>query len=57
MQFSIEYENTIKCILNLISNTVSAKNLEFNIEKAMSKIENHMESMKLNDNQKLSLKK
>jgi len=42
----------LSVFLIFISNTVSAQNLEFNIERAMSKIENHMESMKLNDDQK-----
>ena len=42
--------------LIFISNTVSAQNLEFNIEKAMSKIGNHMESIKLNDDQKAQFK-
>ena len=46
----------LSVFLIFISNTVSAQNLEFNIEKAMSKIENHMESMKLNDNQKTQFK-
>jgi len=46
----------LSVFLIFISNTVSAQNLEFNIEKAMSKIENHMESMKLNDDQKTQFK-
>jgi len=32
----------LSVFLIFISNTVSAQNLEFNIERAMSKIENHM---------------
>ena len=46
----------LSVFLIFISNTVSAQNLEFNIEKAMSKIENHMESIKLNDDQKAQFK-
>ena len=46
----------LSVFLIFISNTVSAQNLEFNIERAMSKIENHMESMKLNDDQKTQFK-
>ena len=46
----------LSVFLIFISNTISAQNLEFNIERAMSKIENHMESMKLNDDQKTQFK-
>ena len=46
----------LSVFLIFISNTVSSQNLEFNIEKAMSKIENHMESIKLNDDQKAQFK-
>ena len=46
----------LSVFLIFISNTVSSQNLEFNIEKVMSKIENHMESMKLNDDQKTQFK-
>ena len=46
----------LSVFLIFISNTVSAQNLEFNIEKAMSKIGNHMESIKLNDDQKAQFK-
>ena len=46
----------LSVFLIFISNTVSAQNLEFNIERDMSKIENHMESMKLNDDQKTQFK-
>ena len=46
----------LSVFLIFISNTVSAQNLEFNIERAMSKIENHMESIKLNDDQKAQFK-
>ena len=46
----------LSVFLIFISNTVSVQNLEFNIERAMSKIENHMESMKLNDDQKTQFK-
>ena len=46
----------LSVFLIFISNTVSSQNLEFNVEKDMSKIENHMESMKLNDDQKTQFK-
>lgn len=46
----------LSVFLIFISNTVSSQNLEFNIEKDMSKIENHMESIKLNDDQKSQFK-
>lgn len=46
----------LSVFLIFISNTVSSQNLEFNIEKDMSKIENHMESIKLNDDQKAQFK-